>query len=68
MKRDLTERISSRIIESNWIKNITAILDRFLQGCFRTSAMRRLKIFLNGTWAGHPLHPALTDVPIGAWT
>lgn len=68
MKRDLTERISSRIIESNWIKNTTALLDRFLQGCFRTSAMRRLKIFLNGTWAGHPLHPALTDVPIGAWT
>jgi hypothetical protein len=24
--------------------------------------MRRLKIFLNGTWVGHPLHPALTDV------
>lgn len=23
---------------------------------------------LNGTWLGHPLHPALTDVPIGAWT
>lgn len=25
------------------------------------------KQFLNGTWLGHPLHPALTDVPIGAW-
>ncbi|GAA2037204.1 Rieske (2Fe-2S) protein [Pseudokineococcus marinus] len=23
---------------------------------------------LHGTWLGHPLHPALTDVPIGAWT
>src|ERR1051326_8676803 len=22
---------------------------------------------LNGVWLGHPLHPALTDVPIGAW-
>ncbi|OLB64544.1 MAG: (2Fe-2S)-binding protein [Actinobacteria bacterium 13_2_20CM_2_72_6] len=22
---------------------------------------------LHGTWLGHPLHPALTDVPIGAW-
>ncbi|MFI5278007.1 MAG: Rieske 2Fe-2S domain-containing protein [Ktedonobacterales bacterium] len=28
---------------------------------------RRLKSLLNGTWLGHPLHPALTDVPIGAW-
>lgn len=24
---------------------------------------RKLKI-----WLGHPLHPVLTDVPIGAWT
>ena len=24
--------------------------------------------FLHGTWLGHPLHPALTDVPVGAWT
>jgi uncharacterized membrane protein len=24
--------------------------------------------FLHGTWMGHPLHPALTDVPVGAWT
>ena len=68
MNRDLTERISSRIIESKLIKKISALLNRFLQGCFRTAAMRRLKVFLNGTWAGHPLHPALTDVPIGAWT
>jgi nitrite reductase/ring-hydroxylating ferredoxin subunit len=22
---------------------------------------------LHGRWLGHPLHPALTDVPIGAW-
>ncbi len=28
---------------------------------------RRLKSLLNGTWLGHPLHPALTDVPLGAW-
>jgi nitrite reductase/ring-hydroxylating ferredoxin subunit/uncharacterized membrane protein len=23
---------------------------------------------LSGTWLGHPLHPVLTDVPIGCWT
>jgi nitrite reductase/ring-hydroxylating ferredoxin subunit len=22
---------------------------------------------LHGVWLGHPLHPALTDIPIGAW-
>ncbi len=28
---------------------------------------QRLKDCLNGTWLGHPLHPALTDIPLGAW-
>jgi len=28
---------------------------------------RRIKTLLNGTLLGHPLHPAITDVPIGAW-
>lgn len=31
-------------------------------------AVRALVRALNGTWLGHPLHPAITDVPIGAWT
>lgn len=28
----------------------------------------RTRDALHGTWLGHPLHPMLTDVPIGAWT
>lgn len=24
--------------------------------------------FLHGKWLGHPLHPVVTDVPVGAWT
>ena len=27
-----------------------------------------LKDVLSGTWLGHPLHPLLTDLPIGFWT
>jgi nitrite reductase/ring-hydroxylating ferredoxin subunit/uncharacterized membrane protein len=29
---------------------------------------RRVADFLHGVWLGHPLHPVLTDVTIGAWT
>ena len=29
---------------------------------------RSRKDFLSGTWLGHPLHPMLTDIPIGSWT
>lgn len=31
-------------------------------------AAQKIRNFLNGTWLGEPLHVALTDVPIGAWT
>lgn len=27
-----------------------------------------LRTVLDGTWLGSPLHPALTDVPVGSWT
>jgi nitrite reductase/ring-hydroxylating ferredoxin subunit/uncharacterized membrane protein len=30
-------------------------------------AARRVKNWLNGVWLGHALHPALTDLAIGAW-
>jgi nitrite reductase/ring-hydroxylating ferredoxin subunit/uncharacterized membrane protein len=30
--------------------------------------LRPLKLLLNGSWLGHPLHPLLTDIPVGAWT
>jgi nitrite reductase/ring-hydroxylating ferredoxin subunit/uncharacterized membrane protein len=32
------------------------------------SGAQKVRDFLNGTWLGEPLHAAITDVPIGAWT
>ena len=68
MERDLTEWIATRIIKSNLIGKISASLDKLMSRALGAPAMRPLKIFLNGTWIGHPLHPMLTDIPIGAWT
>jgi nitrite reductase/ring-hydroxylating ferredoxin subunit/uncharacterized membrane protein len=28
----------------------------------------KLKNILHGTWFGHPVHPTLTDIPIGSWS
>lgn len=33
----------------------------------RDERARRVADALHGTWLGHPLHPVLTDVTIGAW-
>ncbi|MBD0373862.1 MAG: Rieske 2Fe-2S domain-containing protein [Pyrinomonadaceae bacterium] len=42
-----------------------AVTDLFKAG---GEAGQSVKNFLHGTWLGHPLHPVLTDIPIGAWT
>jgi nitrite reductase/ring-hydroxylating ferredoxin subunit/uncharacterized membrane protein len=34
----------------------------------RAVARPRVRNALDGVWLGAPLHPALTDVPVGAWT
>jgi nitrite reductase/ring-hydroxylating ferredoxin subunit/uncharacterized membrane protein len=34
----------------------------------KVTADTRVKNLLSGTWLGHPVHPMLTDVPIGAYT
>jgi nitrite reductase/ring-hydroxylating ferredoxin subunit len=33
-----------------------------------SSVPKPIRDVLDGVWFGNPLHPALTDVPIGAWT
>jgi nitrite reductase/ring-hydroxylating ferredoxin subunit/uncharacterized membrane protein len=47
-------------------------LDAFAQtlGALVSRVLRpgKLKDLVSGTWMGHPAHPMLTDVPIGAWT
>jgi nitrite reductase/ring-hydroxylating ferredoxin subunit/uncharacterized membrane protein len=44
---------------------LATAMDRVLE---RVPERERLTNFLHGTWLGHPLHPAITDVPVGAWT
>ncbi len=39
-----------------------------LQKAVRAALPREIKNALHGIWLGHPLHPALVDVPLGAWT
>jgi len=65
----------SRVMD-NLTPEQTETLDKWseqLQGGLRTvidlggPAAQRVKNLLNGVWLGHALHPALTDVVIGAW-
>ncbi len=68
MKRDLTERLHGMIIGSAVIGRLARQLAQLFDKLFGQGALRPLKLLANGTWLEHPLHPLLTDVPIGAWT
>src|SRR5437773_6237232 len=66
MEQPVRERIAERIEQ---LEALDAVLEP-LQKAVRTVVPQRseLKDVLSGTWLGHPLHPALTDVVVGAWT
>src|SRR5215471_12329838 len=68
MNRDLSEGLESAIISSRGLKQIVDPIDGGLNRVFGSGALRPVKLLLNGSWLGHPLHPLLTDVPVGAWT
>lgn len=59
-----SDTIISAIDKQTWIDGIADPL----QAAVRSSLPRDLKNALHGTWLGHPLHPVLTDIPVGAWT
>lgn len=61
-------RFLTRIVDAQagWARPFGDFNHRWLTALFRP--MRPVKDFLNGTWLGHPVHSALTDLPIGVVT
>ncbi len=49
-----------------WLDDVAERLQPGVSKAVRSRSW--LHNLLDGTWLGTPLHPALTDVPIGAWT
>lgn len=58
-------RLLARLVALNdgWARPLGDFNHRWLTALFRP--IRPLKDFLNGRWLGHPLHSAVTDIPIG---
>lgn len=59
-------RLLARIVAAQdaWARPLGDFNHRWLSALFRP--IRPIKDLLNGTWLGHPLHSAVTDVPIGS--
>lgn len=53
-----------------WVENLAETFQPSVINAFESagSTGTAIKNFLHGTWLGHPLHPIITDIPIGAYT
>jgi nitrite reductase/ring-hydroxylating ferredoxin subunit/uncharacterized membrane protein len=63
-----SREIINTVANQKWIEQSAEPLQKAVRGALTGDAGRDVKNFLHGTWLGHPLHPALTDIPVGAWT
>jgi nitrite reductase/ring-hydroxylating ferredoxin subunit/uncharacterized membrane protein len=61
-----------RLIRSqNWMDRLADFIQKLIGAAYKSLGApgRSIKNLLHGTTLlGHPLHPAATDLPIGAWT
>jgi nitrite reductase/ring-hydroxylating ferredoxin subunit/uncharacterized membrane protein len=63
----MIKRFASGILDrQEWADDVGEFLQKIYLAVLRPVPL--LKDFLHGTWLGHPLHPVITDVPVGALT
>jgi nitrite reductase/ring-hydroxylating ferredoxin subunit/uncharacterized membrane protein len=63
--------IVDELVESQtWLDTLAAPIQGWLAMVFGKQGDPQYvaKDILNGTWLGHPLHPLLVSVPLGAWS
>lgn len=68
--REAGERVVEVIARQEWLNPWGYKLEHAMAVGWNLLGGRRDRVrnVLHGTWLGHPLHPMLTDVPLGAWT
>ncbi|MEV6812478.1 Rieske 2Fe-2S domain-containing protein [Micromonospora sp. NPDC051296] len=54
----------TKIEQASGLDRIGDRLQRVVQGVLRP---QRVRDALHGVWLGHPMHPAMVQVPVGAW-
>jgi nitrite reductase/ring-hydroxylating ferredoxin subunit len=66
----VTQTNVEKIANQPWLDSVAAPLSEGVRGLFKNAGDggQTVKNALHGVWLGHPLHPVITDVPIGAWT
>ena len=67
----MLNHVVNRFIDrQRWLEPVADVLQKIVGGTYKALGEpgHALKTFVHGTWLGHPLHPVITDIPLGAWT
>src|SRR5919108_4107821 len=52
-----------------WLDRFAGFFEAIVGGFYKIPGTGWIKTLLHGTWPlGHPLHPAITDITVGAYT
>jgi nitrite reductase/ring-hydroxylating ferredoxin subunit/uncharacterized membrane protein len=62
--------ILALVEKQEWLQPIQEKGEQLVKGAYEAAGPggQPVKNALHGVWLGHPLHPAITDVPVGSWT
>ncbi|HUR79779.1 MAG TPA: hypothetical protein VM733_03375, partial [Thermoanaerobaculia bacterium] len=65
-----TEQIARALGDQEWMDGVATPLQEAIRKAFESAGRggSAAKDFLHGSALGHPLHPALIALPVGAWT
>jgi nitrite reductase/ring-hydroxylating ferredoxin subunit/uncharacterized membrane protein len=63
-------RIIDALERQDWLDRISQATQQTLQQLIKAGGpiAHQIENGLHGTGLGHPIHPAITDIPLGAWT
>ena len=64
----MSKALPIRLIEQQpWLAELGETLQPVVRDVLENLG-DEVRDLLQGRWLGHPLHPVLTDIPVGAWT
>jgi nitrite reductase/ring-hydroxylating ferredoxin subunit/uncharacterized membrane protein len=63
-------QILASIEDQEWLQPLQDVGAELIKSAFSAAGPvgETAKNALHGVWLGHPLHPAITDIPVGSWT
>jgi nitrite reductase/ring-hydroxylating ferredoxin subunit/uncharacterized membrane protein len=67
MANEIATQLIRSIEKQDWLEPVEESVQNAVSKAFEQTG-RGVQDALNGVWLGHPLHPVVTDIPVGAWT